>query len=174
MDPFLFHKGGYQTLNFVPSMVTMISGLIVGELLKKPIPAATRLRFLLIMGSSCIIFGWLLSATFVPMIKRIWTPSWTLFSAGCACWFMALMFYVIEIRKYRWWTYPFVIVGRNSIAIYVLYGLCQDPIKKVLTILLPVQISDNPYSPIIMSATVLFILWGIAYWMTLKKIYLKI
>ena len=34
--PFEYNPGGYQTLNFIPSMATMLFGLMAGELLRGP------------------------------------------------------------------------------------------------------------------------------------------
>ena len=43
--PFIFNKGGYATLNFVPSLATMILGLLAGELIRSRLQAAESSRF---------------------------------------------------------------------------------------------------------------------------------
>ena len=75
--PFEYNPGGYQTLNFIPSMATMLFGLMAGELLRGPKDGRAKLGWLISAGSVCIILGQLAGWTVCPIVKRIWTPSWT-------------------------------------------------------------------------------------------------
>ncbi|HMJ61299.1 MAG TPA: hypothetical protein VK493_06020, partial [Bryobacteraceae bacterium] len=82
--PFVANDGGYLTLSFIPTLGTMILGLAAGRWLREGSrEAATRipLRRLAIAGAACIAAGVLLHFTGIcPIVKRIWTPAWTLFS----------------------------------------------------------------------------------------------
>ena len=69
-----------------------------------------------------------------PIVKRIWTPSWTVFSAGWVTLFLAGYYYVIDLKGYRRWTYPFIVVGANSIAMYVLVHVATDYVTRSLLI----------------------------------------
>src|SRR5262249_39111401 len=60
---FKFNEGGYETLNFIPSMATMLFGLMAGELLRSDRPARMKLRWLLAGGAICLVGGFLLSLT---------------------------------------------------------------------------------------------------------------
>ena len=42
--PFVVNEGGYATLNFVPSIATMIFGVLAGELLRSSRTAADKLK----------------------------------------------------------------------------------------------------------------------------------
>ena len=81
--------GGYLTLSFIPTLGTMILGLIAGRWLRASAPQIPMKR-LLIAGVIGIAAGLLLHFTGIcPVVKRIWTPSWTLFSGGAllsCCW----------------------------------------------------------------------------------------
>jgi predicted acyltransferase len=67
-----------------------------------------------------------------PIVKRIWTPSWTLFSTGWALLFLAAFYAVIEIGKISFWAWPAIIVGMNSIAIYVVDHLTDGWILQTI------------------------------------------
>ena len=54
-----------------------------------------------------------------PIVKRIWTPAWTLFSTGWVVLILAAYYYVVDLRGHRRWTFPLLVVGMNSIAMYV-------------------------------------------------------
>ena len=58
-----------------------------------------------------------------PIVKRIWTPSWALFSTGWTCLILAAFYGVVDMLKFRWWTFPLVVVGMNSITMYCMEEL---------------------------------------------------
>src|ERR1041385_1823212 len=81
-SPFVANNGGYLTLSFIPTLGTMILGLVAGRWLREADPAIP-MRRLLTAGAIGIASGLLLHFTGIcPVVKRIWTPSWTLFSGG--------------------------------------------------------------------------------------------
>jgi hypothetical protein len=82
-QPFVFNGGGYQTLNFVPSLVTMIFGLLTGQLLRSKRSLTQKLTRLLGFGLAGVLLGQAIAlAGLCPIVKRIWTPSWALYSGG--------------------------------------------------------------------------------------------
>src|SRR5262249_30611004 len=83
--PFVYNGGGYLTLNFVPSLATMIFGLLTGGVLRQRRASVEKVRVLALYGLAGIAAGAALHALGIcPLVKRIWTPSWTIFSAGWA------------------------------------------------------------------------------------------
>ena len=88
--PFVFNSGGYLTLSFIPTLGTMILGLVAGRWLRESAPRDSDARSLLRAGAIGIASGWSLHFTGIcPVVKRIWTPSWTLFSGGICFLFLA-------------------------------------------------------------------------------------
>jgi len=69
-----------------------------------------------------------------PINKQLWTSSYVLLTAGAAAILLAACMYLIDIRVIRAWSHPFVVLGRNAIALFVVSGL----IGKLL-ILIPVH-----------------------------------
>src|SRR5207244_11383517 len=68
--------------------------------------------------------GWLLGALgLCPVVKRIWTPSFTLWSGGVCLLITAAAYFVIDVRGARRWCFPLIVIGTNSIAAYCLYEL---------------------------------------------------
>lgn len=177
-SPFLYNEGGYQTLNFVPSLATMIFGLLTGEMLRLPRTHVDKLRWLMIAGAVGIGAGLFLSVTGVcPIVKRIWTPSWALFSSGCVAWILALFVAVIDWKGFRAWTFPLVVVGANPITIYCLYQLSSSFIRESLSIHLGADIFSTlgpDFVPVLERVGVLFVLWLIAVWMYWQRIFVRI
>jgi predicted acyltransferase len=126
-EPFRFSSGGYATLNFVPSLATMLSGLMCGELLRSGRAAGQKLLWLTAAGLGGLGLGMLLDWSGIcPSVKRIWTPSWALFSTGWCCLILAGLYAVIDVLRQRWWAWPLTVVGVNSIAIYCM-AMLLDP-----------------------------------------------
>ena len=172
--PFVFNSGGYQTLNFVPSMATMILGLLTGELLRSGAPQKLIVRRLLIAGAVCLALGLLAGATVCPIVKRIWTPSWTLYAGGWTLWILAAFYWAVEVRGAKRWTLPLVVVGMNSIAIYLLFQLMSGWIRGTLKIHLPDAWFTGPYTAMVERTSVWLVLWLICAWLYRRKIFLKI
>ena len=66
-----------------------------------------------------------------PSVKRIWTPSWALTSGGVVLWLLAAFYHVIDVRGRREWAFPLIVVGMNSIAIYVAHSLFAGPLAGI-------------------------------------------
>jgi predicted acyltransferase len=190
-DPYTFNEGGYQTLNFIPSIATMIFGLMAGELIRGARPAAAKLRTLVVAGMVCLALGSVLDATACPIVKRIWTPSWAIYSTGWTCLQLAFFHGLVDVLGYRRWAFPLVVVGVNSIAIYVMAQLMKPFVTSTLKIHLgrpwealaaspysgmhlEPQLFGGTYGPIVQSAAVLLGFWLICLWMYRQKIFVKI
>jgi predicted acyltransferase len=110
-------------------------------------------------------------------VKRIWTPAWTLFSGGICFLFLAAFSWVIELKGYKKWAFPLVVVGLNSIAAYMIAHLCEDFIASSLRIHLgmkPFQIFGPGLEPLLFGGTILLGFWVILFWMYRRKVFLRI
>jgi len=177
-EPFAFSKGGYQTLNFIPSMATMIFGLLAGELLRSNLAITRKMKRLGLFGVTGIVAGGAIALLgLCPIIKRIWTPSWAIYSAGWVTLILAAFVAIIEWRGWKRWTFPFVIVGLNPITLYCMWQLMGGFIRENCKRHLGRNIFEffgTAYSPVLERAVVLLVLWLIVLWMYRRKIFLRI
>ncbi len=185
MRPFVGYIGGYNTLNFIPTIGTMVLGLIAGSWLKEASDqgrskeaVATLLRRLIIAGIVCLGLGLGLQAVGIcPIIKKIWTPAWTLFSGGCGFWFMAVFYYVMDVKHHQRWAFPFIVIGTNSIAMYLMFRMTDEFIGDSLEQHLGPEtfhVLGEEYQPIVLGACILAVIWLILFWAFRRKIFLKI
>ena len=175
--PFVANGGGYLTLSFIPTLGTMILGLIAGGWLRASAPAIP-LRRLIVAGVAGLALGGLLHVTGIcPVVKRIWTPSWTLFSGGWCFLLLAAFCWVIEMRGYRKWAFPLVVIGLNSIAAYLIAHLFEGFIAESFQIHLGQGIFASfgtAVAPFIRGVVVLTVYWLMLLWMYRRKIFLRI
>ncbi|MFO0879468.1 MAG: DUF5009 domain-containing protein [Gemmataceae bacterium] len=174
LAPFAFNSGGYQTLNFVPSMATMILGLIAGELLMGGRSAAMKFVILVLAGTACLGLGLAMGEYVNPIVKRIWTPSWAVFSAGWTFLILAAFYGVIDVIGWKGWAFPLVVVGMNSIAMYLMSQQMRPWVRRNLTIHIGRWWTLGDYGPVIESAAILAGLWLICYWLYRQRIFVRI
>jgi heparan-alpha-glucosaminide N-acetyltransferase len=172
--PFEFEPGGYQTLNFVPSMITMILGLMAGEMLRGPRSRRSKLGILIAAGLGCLALGYLAGMFVCPIVKRIWTPSWAVYSAGWTFLLLAAFYLLIDVAGWRRWAFVFVVVGMNSIAMYCMAQLMKGWVRVRLKMHLNPAWFEGTYGPIISAAAVLLVLWLVCLWMYRRKLFLRI
>jgi heparan-alpha-glucosaminide N-acetyltransferase len=176
--PFVFNPGGYHTLNFVPSLASMIFGLLAGALLRAHRPASDKLRLLILFGVSGLIFGAALDLIGVcPMVKRIWTPSFAIYSTGWTLLALAAFYAVIDVNERRAWAFPLIVAGMNSIALYCMSMLMKPWLRERLKLHFGRHIFErfgSVYAPIVEMAAILLLLWLISFWMYRRKIFLRL
>jgi predicted acyltransferase len=175
---FAFSSGGYQTLNFVPSLVTMIFGLIAGRMLRKDLPVTRKVRQLVVAGLAGIAAGQAIELLgLCPIVKRIWTPSWTLFSAGWVALLLAAFVAVIEWQGRQLWASPFVIAGLNPIALYCMWQLMGGFVRDNLKRHFGPHVFDTfgaAYAPLAERSAVLLVFWLILLWLYRRKIFVRL
>jgi predicted acyltransferase len=176
--PFTFNGGGYATLSFVPTLGTMVLGLIAGSVLRASRDPWSKMKWLSIAGVIGLGLGAALGWTGIcPVVKRIWTPTWVIFSGGWCLLLLAGFYAVIEIGKKSRWAFPLIVVGMNSIAAYCIAHLFEGFILKNLSTHLSSNafvVFGNAYRPLVHGALALLVMWLILWWMHRQKIYLRI
>ena len=141
---FWANRGGYQTLNFIPSLATMILGLMAGRVLSSERDDRQRVRWLFGAGIACFVVAmgadttiwptqwlpsdlqqtlWEYSWSACPVVKRIWSPTWAVFSSGWTFWMLGFFYWLVEMRGCRRLVFPLAVVGLNSIAMYCIAQL---------------------------------------------------
>ena len=137
----------------------------------------------------------ILDYTVCPSGKRIWTPSWAVFSACWTFWMLAGFYLIIDLLGYRRWAFALVVVGMNSITMYCLAQLLKPWISRTLKTHLDwgyhCLVSKTPtdsvwqtdfgphlfggtYGPIVQSVAVLSVLWLVCLWMYRRGIFLRL
>ncbi|MBI3475320.1 MAG: DUF5009 domain-containing protein [Acidobacteria bacterium] len=176
--PFVFNEGGWSTLSFIPTLGTMILGLLAGEWLKGKGSKERKFRGLVIAGAGLVLLGLVCQWVGIcPIVKRVWTSSYTLYSGGLVVLILAGFYALMDLKGWRRWAFPLVVVGMNSIAVYVMswtmssfFSAALDRhVGKAIAV-----IAGPTLQPVLHGFAILLIFWLILFWMYRRKIFLRI
>lgn len=176
--PWEFNAGGYATLNFIPSIATMIFGLLAGQLLRGSRALPDKVKMLVIYGVAGVVVGKAIDLLgLCPIVKRIWTPSWAIYSGGLVALLLAGFVAVIDWRGQKKWAFPLIVAGLNPITLYVMWQIMGGWVKESFRIHFGRGIFETlgpTYVPTLERGLTLLAFWLILYWMYRRKIFIRI
>jgi len=109
-------------LSTVPAVSTALLGVLSGHWIRSQKTKAEKSRGLLIAGIVCIVAALIWNVVF-PINKLIWTSSYVLFAGGWSLLIFAAFYWIIDVKGWKQWAFPFIVIGLNPITIYVAQGL---------------------------------------------------
>jgi predicted acyltransferase len=167
--PHTGHWTGLTTLNFIPSMGTMILGLVAGARLRD-VRGGPLIHKFCVAGVVLVTSGWLMGELGIcPVVKAVWTPSWVLLSGGLCFLLLTAFHAVVDVAGFRRSAFPLLVIGMNSLVAYSmahLYSaLAFNAIRQLFGARTFSFLGDG-VAPAVYGAAVL-----IAYWLVLYALY---
>lgn len=169
------YSGYYTTLNCLGNGITVLFGVWTGLLLEHEPDSAKRLRILAICSAAAFAIG-LGLAPWIPMVKRLWTASFTFFSAGWVLLFFAVCYWLVEVLQWRGrWTFVASVIGANSIFIYSFSQVLSGWLSRGIA-----NFDGNkfaylgPVGAVPHYLLVMLVMWGLCYWLYQRKIFFKV
>src|SRR5215203_3528428 len=109
-------------LSTIPAIATTLFGVLTGHWLRSERTRFEKVIGLFVAGVICVFLGWAWNS-FFPINKPLWTSSYVLFTAGLGLQLLAICYWLIDIKGYRRWAWPFEVFGVNALALFVGSGL---------------------------------------------------
>jgi predicted acyltransferase len=176
--PHTGYQSGLTTLNFIPSIATMIIGVIAGDVLRSSRGRWDKVRWLSISGILLVGAGSMLGLLGVcPIVKAIWTPSWVLFSGGWCLLFLAGFSALVDSGRFTRLVFPLTVIGMNSIVAYglshVYPALAFNSIRRVTGSGL-FQLLGQAYEPVLYGCAVFLLYWLTLFFLYRQRIFIRI
>ncbi|PYV26165.1 MAG: hypothetical protein DMG27_07655 [Acidobacteria bacterium] len=164
-------EGWGTALSTIPTISTTILGLLVGEWLISDRSRVNKLKMIGAAGLLCLAMGYAISP-WVPVVMKMWTASYGLASAGCACLMFAVFYWVVDMRGYRKWSFPFVVIGSNAVFIYMFTSLVH--LGRGMSIFTAgIAAALGRAGPLFHEVSVIAVEWLILFWMYKRRIFVK-
>ena len=114
-------------IHTIPAIGTTLIGVLTGHWLRKQRDVRKLIAGMALSGILGILSGEILNRWF-PINKNLWTSSFVLFSGGLALLFLCLLYWIVEVKRWRGvWTMPILVFGMNAIAGFVADSLIYGP-----------------------------------------------
>lgn len=159
--------------NFFSSATAML-GVFAGEIVRAERFSGGRKTLHLLVFAAGLVFAGLIACNFVPISKKLWTPSFLLCVGGYSAAVFAAFYWFADVKGWKKWTFFFVVIGMNSITIYLLQrfvdfmGTVKFFLGGVASLLSPAQAS------LLFACGYLALSWLLLLFLYKKKIFLKV
>jgi len=124
------------------------------------------------VGLACLGLASLWNLEF-PINKNLWSSSFVLRCAGCSLLLLSLFYLVIDVWRFRWWTLPLVVIGSNSILIYMAPKFI-DFDYAVSFLFGGVLRHMDAYQPLLFAIAIVTVKWLLLYLLYRKRIFLRV
>ena len=158
------------SINLIPSISNALFGVIAGNWLLSGKKVTEKALGLLVAGIGLIILG-LVAHLDIPINKRISSPSFTFLTCGISAFLLSLFYWFIDVKGYKKWAFFFVVVGVNSIAIYVANFLIN--FNNIANVFVG-GFNFGRSTELVVAITVAAINWLFLYYLYRQKIFFKI
>jgi predicted acyltransferase len=117
-------------LSSMPAISSALFGVLTGYWLSTKRDAGDKIAWMFVMANVSMVLGIIWDMWF-PFNKSIWTSSYVLYANGMALHFLAICYWLIDVKGYSWWTKPFIVYGVNAITVFFLSGI----VARILTLI---------------------------------------
>jgi predicted acyltransferase len=159
-------------LSYMGFGASVMLGVLAGQMLMSDATPMNKFYRLLVAGAVSLVGGIVWSFSF-PVIKLMWTSSFVLIAGGISFMALALFYWIIDVRGHKKWAFGFIVIGMNSIAVYVATGIFD--FRHVSNIfvghLLPLI---GRWADLVEASAAFAVVWLILYWMYRKKEFIRI
>lgn len=175
--PGKLHEGVFDPeglFSSIPAIVTAMMGIFTGDFIKNgKNNSIQKVNILFFTAAVFLVIGLVWNSVF-PINKKLWTSSFVMVVGAYSIAIFAVFYYIIDIRGIRTWTFPFKIIGLNSITIYMAQIIISfwDISKFFLGGI--ANLIGGPYRSVVLYGGYVAACWLFLYYLYKKKTFLKI
>jgi predicted acyltransferase len=163
------NEGLFSTL---PAIASVLLGIFAGHWLRSSRTPDRKTAGLLVSGFCCLVLGKIWNIWF-PINKLMWTSSYVLYAGGWSLLLLSLFYWVIDVKRYRKWAFPFVVIGMNAIVLYALGAFIGFDVLTNRLIGGEVANLFGPAKMVWLYTGEMILRWLLLYWLYHKKIFIK-
>jgi len=158
------------SLTLIPTVSNAMLGVLAGHWLMSEKSQKEKTNGLLLAGIASIIAGLIIHLDF-PIIKNLWSTSYTFLTCGISAVLLSLFYWLIDVKGYKKWAFFFVVVGMNSITIYMASSLVK--FSNIANVFIG-GFDFGKAQVLVFAVIVALIEWLFLYYLYRQKMFLKI
>jgi len=112
----------------LPSIATALFGIMAGHILRLRRRISERAAWMLGSGAVLLALG-LAANIWLPINKKLWTSSFSLFMAGLDFAVFAICLWLVDDRGFKRAVKPLAIMGMNAITVYMISELLDEALS---------------------------------------------
>ena len=163
-------------LGVIPATVTAMLGMFTGEFVREPeekVSGSKKTLWMLAAAAALLAAGYLGSLV-LPLNKKLWSSTFVLVVGGYSLVAYALVYYIVEVKGHKKWTFFFRVIGLNSITIYLLQRII--PLREVANFFLggAAGLLPEAWGAVLLAVGYIAVCWLLLYFLYRHKVFLKV
>jgi predicted acyltransferase len=160
-------------LSTFPAVVTCLLGVLAGSWLRMPHTETRKVLGLVSGGVAALVVGWIWHLGF-PVNKLLWTSSYVLVAGGWSLLLLALFYWVLDVKMWRRWAFPFIVIGANAIAVYAFAQFINFGEVAGRLAGGNIALVFGPYGEVWLALVSYLLTWSLLYWLYKKRVFIKL
>ena len=161
-------------LSTLPSIVTAMLGMFTGEWVRNEKVSGGRKTLAMLVAAAVMALVAILWSRSFPINKKLWTSTFVLAVGAFSLASFALFYYLIDVRGWRKWCFPFVVIGMNSITIYMAQRIFNFRSISNFFLSGAAGLCPEAWGRLILAIGYFAVSWLFLYFLYKKKIFLKV
>ncbi|KAA6436557.1 DUF5009 domain-containing protein [Dyadobacter flavalbus] len=169
-------QGTYDELALLtqfPAICLTIFGTIAGDILLRKYTSLQKLQYLFLFGITGVIAGLIWNLTF-PINKHLWSSSFIMLTSGMAFIFLAVFYWIIDVKGYKKWAFFFRVIGVNSLVIYLAVRFVNFNYSSELLFGGIYKYAPEPWHEVYNALGGFVLVWLFLYFLYRNKIFIKV
>ncbi len=150
-----------------------LMGAVTGTFLKNEKYTKTRKTSMMAILGTLLVGISLVWNIWYPINKEIWSSSFDVLTIGLSLIFMSVFYFIIDVKAYSKWAFPFVLIGLNPIFIYMVSHIVNFSYIVEFLLTGVINMSED-FSKLIVIIGVLGLEFLLLYFLYKRKIFLRV
>lgn len=170
-------------LSTLPAIVNVIIGYLAGRFIQNNGQNFETVAKLMMFGC-VLVFAGLTWDLILPINKKLWTSSFVLLTCGIDLFAIAILIYILDMKKSKSWSYFFEVFGKNTLFIYLLsevfvislfaIDIGDSSLYRWIADNIFISWSGGYMGSLLFALWVMLSCWAVGYFMDKKGIYVKV
>lgn len=154
------------------AVVSTMIGVLSGQWLKTNETGTRKTLGLVVAGVCSIVIAYVWGTVFT-INKFLWTSTYVMLAGGWSMLLLAAFYWIIDVKGYRKWAFPFTVIGMNAIAIYLASRFINFEELALIFIEGIIRFTGD-YTAAFTALSIIVIKWLVFYYLYRHKIFFKV